>query len=81
MKKNKGESRLVVWDELKRIDDTCFGKITSYIIEAGKSKRYDGRCRKIIYDLPGWNEKWHFHMIISRKSIMRGKLCSRINGL
>ena len=29
----------------------------------------------------GWNEKWHFHMIISRKSIMRGKLCSRINGL
>ena len=52
MKKNKGESRLVVWDELKRIDDTCFGKITSYIIEAGKSKRYDGRCRKIIYDLP-----------------------------
>jgi len=47
VKKNKGESRLVVWDELKRIDDTCFGKITSYIIEAGKSKRYDGRCRKI----------------------------------
>ena len=48
MKKNKGESRLVVWDELKRIDDTCFGKITSYIIEAGKSKRYDGRCRNNI---------------------------------